>query len=230
MKNRILVFLVIFLLLCTSCSISEEIVVSKGIGDSYIYDEENILDDAKEKELNNMLIELESKTGIEYIVYTTQDLQNKSIETFALELFNKLNVGKERQDNGILFLISRSDNKPIICIGRGLRSYINDIQCSKIINSYFLPYLEKGEYSNAIEFSLQATLILLSNEYDISIGGIDNTIDINVISNSESAIISVSALTIALLFIFFIETFDKNHNKKINKNPNKMVIKKINRI
>lgn len=179
MRKRITLLVMLSLVLViimgtlTSCSTSDKIPIPKVIEDVYIYDENNIIDDDTEKQLNNMLVELEKKTGAEFSVITIDGLLDRSIETYANNLFNTLGIGKKDKDNGVLLLISKTDTKVRLEIGRGLEGCLNDSKCGRILDNYFVPYREKGEYTKATDQTVKAVLNVLAQEYKIEITGLD---------------------------------------------------------
>mgnify|MGYP002577812380 FL=1 len=128
-KKRIISYvmlLITFVIMLTGCTTSEKIPIPKVEKDVYIYDEDNIIDDDVEEKLNKMLVELEKKSEVEFVVVSVESLLDRSIEDYANNLFNTLGIGKKEKDNGLLLLFSRSDKKVRLEIGRGLEGCLND--------------------------------------------------------------------------------------------------------
>ena len=165
--------LAIFVSLIAGCTLSEKIPIPSVKKDVFIYDEDNIIDDDIENNVNKMLVELEKKTGVEFAVISVQSLLDRTIEDYANNLFNTLGIGKKGEDNGILLLFSRADNKVRLEIGRGLEGCLNDAKCGRILDDFFVPYRELDEYSTAAEYTVYAVLNVLCKEYDITITGFD---------------------------------------------------------
>lgn len=178
-KKRIfsyaMLLLVLFNIICilSGCSTSEKIPIPTVKENVYIYDEDNILDDEVESSLNQMLVELEEKTEAEFVVVSIESLLDHSIETYANNLFNTLGIGKKGKDNGVLLLISRSDKRVRLEIGRGLEGCLTDSKCGNILDNYFVPYRESDEYTKATDLTVQAVLKVVSKEYDITIDGLN---------------------------------------------------------
>ena len=168
----VLLVLAIFMSLFTGCT-TKEIPIPDVKENVYIYDEDNIIDDDIEQKLNTMLVDLESQTEAEVVVISVEGLLDKSIEDYANKLFNTLGIGKKGKDNGILLLISRSDEKVRLEIGRGLEGCLNDAKCGSILDDFFVPYRESDEYTKATDLTIQAVLKVLSEEYEITIKGLD---------------------------------------------------------
>ena len=136
-KKRIISYvmlLITFVIMLTGCTTSEKIPIPKVEKDVYIYDEDNIIDDDVEEKLNKMLVELEKKSEVEFVVVSVESLLDRSIEDYANNLFNTLGIGKKEKDNGLLLLFSRSDKKVRLEIGRGLEGCLNDAKCSRILH------------------------------------------------------------------------------------------------
>ena len=147
-KKRIISYvmlLITFVIMLTGCTTSEKIPIPKVEKDVYIYDEDNIIDDDVEEKLNKMLVELEKKSEVEFVVVSVESLLDRSIEDYANNLFNTLGIGKKEKDNGLLLLFSRSDKKVRLEIGRGLEGCLNDSKCGRILDDYFVPYRENDE-------------------------------------------------------------------------------------
>lgn len=173
----VLLVLATFMSFFTSCT-SQEIPIPTVEQDVYIYDEDNIIDDDVEKQLNAMIVDLESQTGAEFAVITTESLLDKTIEDYANKLFNTLGIGKDGEDNGVLLLISRSDEKVRLEIGRGLEGCLNDGKCGAILDNYFVPYRENDEYTKATEMTVKAVLNVIAEEYEIDIQGLEKDLPV----------------------------------------------------
>ena len=169
----LLMVLTTLMSMLTGCTTSEKIPIPTIEKDVYIYDEDNIIDDDVEENLNKMLVELEEKTEVEFAVISVESLLDRSIEDYANNLFNTLGIGKKGEDNGILLLFSRSDEKVRLEIGRGLEGCLNDSKCGRILDDYFVPYRENDEYTEATKLTVNAVLKVLCEEYDITITGLN---------------------------------------------------------
>lgn len=203
-KRRIISCMMLLLVLATlmsmltACTTSEKIPISTAEKDVYIYDEDNIIDDNVEKELNQMLVELEKKTEIEFVVVSVKSLLDQSIEDYSNNLFNTLGIGKKGEDNGILLLFSRSDEKVRLEIGRGLEGCLNDSKCGRILDTFFVPYRENDKYTKATKMTVQAVLNVLAEEYEINIQNLEE--DIQVEDNSDNGI----PLWLWIILIFLV--------------------------
>ena len=170
--------------------------------DVYVYDSGDIIDNNVEKELNELLTKLEKQTKAEVAVVTVTSLLDMEIEDYSYELANTLGIGKAKEDNGVLLLISKTDTKVRLEIGKGLEGCLNDSKCGRILDDYFVPYREKDEYSEGTKKTIEAVVSVIAKEYDTTIGEIDAGVA-NELEESESYVWLWILLIIILLVVFF---------------------------
>ena len=176
-KKRIISYLMLLMVvttlmsMLTGCTTSEKKSISSVENDVYIKNEDSIIADDIKENLTQTLVELESKTEVEFSVMSVESLLDRNIEEYANTIFNTLDIG----DNGVLLLFSRSDKKVRLEFGRGLEEYLNDSICDRILDTYFVPYCcETNEYAKAIEMTETAVLTVISGEYKIDIQGLES--------------------------------------------------------
>lgn len=196
----------IFTFSITGCGNSKKIPIPTVKDGVYIYDDGNIIDDDVESQINDMLVDLEEKTEVEFAVITVEDLQGLEIEEYANNLFNTLGIGKKGEDNGLLLLISQSDERVRLEIGRGLEGCLNDAKCGRILDDYFVPYRDNDEYTKGTELTVEATLNVLADEYDVQIQGLDENLQLEEGEDEEdnTIIVIIYILLIILVTIKFI--------------------------
>lgn len=184
---------------CSEFGSKEEIPIPEVQKDVYVYDTNNIINDETERKLNVLLIQLESKTTAEVAVITVPSLLDMEIEDYSYKLANTLGIGKAGEDNGVLLLISRNDNKVRLEIGKGLEGCLNDSKCGRILDDYFVPYREKNEYSEGTYQTIQAVTSVIAKEYNTSVDGLEKDYE-KEINDKESK----EAETVFLIILFII--------------------------
>lgn len=217
-KVRLFSFIGLFLVLfsiigiTSGCSINENISVPEIKEGVFVYDQDNVINDETEKDLNSMLADLKEKTNVEFVVMSVKSLSGHSIRDYSNEVFNKLQIGKKDDENGLLLLFSRSNNAVRIKVSKGLEGILNTSLCSHILTNYFIPYRNNDEYTKATKLSIEAILNELCAEYNISINGLDTSIQINTKSStSKSTEIIITTIFVVSLFIFFVFITVYNH-------------------
>lgn len=199
----IVLILVLCLLVLTGCSIedNDKIQIPEVLEDTYIYDQGNFIDDNIEKDTNKFLDELEEKTQIEFVVITIDSLNDLTIEQYANKLANTLGIGKEKEDNGILLLISKNDNKVRLEIGNGMQGIITDSISGRILDQYFVPLREEDNYNQAVYDTVQATINVIksSEEYDFEIENLDDDKIVQEITETEIIVFIIIIIVLIIL-------------------------------
>lgn len=101
--------------------------------------------------IENRLYALEKTTGVEMAVVTIPNIpSDHTIETFAVELFEKWGIGKKKSDNGLLLLLSREEKKFRFEVGYGLEGSIPDILANRIIEAHMIPSFKEENYDQGV--------------------------------------------------------------------------------
>lgn len=174
----LVVALIVIFIPLNSLADSSKIKLPDVKKDTFIYDQGDFLNDDEERKVNELLIKLEKASTIEFAVITIPSLNDLTIEEYANKMANELGIGKKEKDNGVLLLISKTDNKVRLEIGNGLQGILTDSISGRILDNYFVQYRESNEYEKAVSQTVQAVInrIASSEEYDFSIDGIDESL------------------------------------------------------
>ena len=217
-KIKVYLLTVLILLSCLLCGCTSasnnttssdsevKIQVPEVLKDTYVYDQGNIISDDQEAVINNILVQLEEKTTVEFAVITIPSLNNLTIEQYAVKLANTLGIGKAGEDNGILLLVSKPDTKVRLEIGRGLQGFLTDSVSGRILDKYFVPSREKDDYNDACFNTVNAVINCIANsdDYEFSeIEGLDP--EINVETENKLTAGQVIGIIILIIFLLILE-------------------------
>jgi uncharacterized protein len=113
-------------------------------------------------ELNRIISELEAKNGTEIAVVTVaKTAPSPTPKAFATELFNYWNIGKQGQDNGVLFLVSVADRRVEIETGYGVEGVLPDARVGNIIETKITPRFKQGDFDGGILAGTQSLVAVL---------------------------------------------------------------------
>lgn len=165
-KKRLIIFF-IFFLICfffyPSCLFPDEDVNFPDYT-GYINDYVGLLDYGSKSKLEALASKIERETGSEIAVAIVDSLQGITEEEYAVELFEKWGIGKEKEENGILILICTEGevgNRPLrIEVGYGLEGVITDLEAGLIIDEAIVPSFGKGNFYEG----LYNAIIIIANE------------------------------------------------------------------
>ena len=203
-KKRIISLFVFLVMLSTlvitftGCGAKEAIKVPEVQQDVFVYDQDECINNEIEAEINFMIKELKEKTESEIAVVSVVSLNGHTIEEYANELFNSLGIGKKGEDNGVLLLFSKSDERVRLEIGRGLEGCLNDAKCGRILDDYFVPYREKGDYTNGARNTVIAVINVIAEEYQVEL---ENVGEAEVTEGKENELDNWVYIVILILII-----------------------------
>jgi uncharacterized protein len=116
------------------------------------------------KNLETRLLALEKRKGSQLIVVMLPSTQPEDIASFALAVFEKNKIGREKSDDGILLLIAKDDRKVRIEVGYGLEGAIPDAIAARIIREYIQPKFRQSDYAGGINDATQVMEKIIDGE------------------------------------------------------------------
>lgn len=213
-KPYLIIFITAFVLLsifagCASTSTTDERIYAPRGKSIFITDENNLIGDNIERELNEIMIELERQTQIEFDIIATESLVDKTIEEYSNIIFSSLEINK--QNNAILLVFSKEEGKARIEVGRGLEGRLKELKCNEILEDYFLPYSQINDYSKATVNTAKAIINIVAEDYVVIIDeanniGIEEDKDK---AKEETGFSFPSFIVIAIIFIVILTIFPK---------------------
>lgn len=154
MRYWIPVLFVLFLIPYSLFPIRVASYTSPGSPKGFMNDFAGMLKPEEVQSLEADLQNFSNQTGNEIAVVTVPNLGGDTIENYAVKLFEEWKIGKAKQDNGVLFLISRDDRQVRIEVGYGLEPVITDIESAHIIADEIVPNFKLEHYYGGISGAL----------------------------------------------------------------------------
>jgi len=148
---------------------------SPGKPSGYVNDFAKVLTTETLQNLENRLQSVEATSGTEIVVVTISSLEDETVETFAVKLFEEWGIGKGRIDNGLLLLVAINDGKVRIETGYGMEGVLTDLQSGRIINNDIIPFFKAGDYGGGIVSGIDTIVGIVSG--DIAASQYDNSDD-----------------------------------------------------
>ncbi|WP_414530221.1 TPM domain-containing protein [Nodularia chucula] len=143
----------------------EEVPNPRQVSGGWVTDMADILNNETEAEINQMIADLEAKNGTEIAVVTVPTTSPApSPKSFATELFNHWGIGKQGEDNGVLFLISVGDRRVEIETGYGIEAILPDAKVGNIINSQIIPEFKQGDFAGGTLAGTKALVLVLGSD------------------------------------------------------------------
>jgi uncharacterized protein len=191
--QKLLLSVVLCILSTSAFSIDK---ISKPSGP--VADYAGIIDASDERQIYQIAERLWNKVKIGIVVVTFPDICDESVEDVASKLYEKWGIGSSKTDEGILLLVSLNPRKIKIETGYGSESYLNDAKVGRIIDSYALPYLSIGRYSEGIRSTVMAVAAIIGNN------NTDLSTDESQTEKSTIRIPSIFKMIIGILAVLFL--------------------------
>lgn len=129
--------------------------------DDHVTDPANRLTDAQEKDLEATLAAFRTSTGHEIAVFVPASLGGDTVEDVAYRTFNSWKLGREAEDDGVLFVIAPVERKIRIETGRGVGDRLPDVVAARIIREHVVPHMKAEDLDGALRDGLAAIMAAL---------------------------------------------------------------------
>ncbi len=168
MKKLTHLFLTIALLLCLVVPALASFPKPVGL----VNDFANIIPNNAQAKLENLLRELKQKTTDEVAVVTIADLENASVEGYAVDLFENWGIGQKGKDNGVLILVAVAQRKVRIEVGYGLEGILPDGRVGEIIREQITPAFKAGDYGGGLLQGTLAVAGIIARDAGVQLSGL----------------------------------------------------------
>lgn len=150
MKKIILFSVLAFVVFCSSSSA----YYSPGKPTGFVNDYANVMSAGAKANLEAELVNFESATKHEIVVVVIPSLKGDYIENFAEKLFKEWGIGKDKADNGVLYLIAKEDRQARVEVGYGLEGALTDTQTKVIQEKVANPKFKEEKYDEGITLAV----------------------------------------------------------------------------
>ena len=130
-----------------------------------VYDYADVLNPTEEKELENKLVRYSDSTTTQIVVITIDDLKGESIGLLTPRWAHEWGIGQEKEDNGILILLAKTERKIWIAPGYGVEDRLTAGINGELIRNIIIPEFKAGSYYNGLDKGADAIFEVLKGKY-----------------------------------------------------------------
>ncbi len=131
----------------------------------YVNDYAGIMSSGTQDELDALGRQLESETGAQVVIVTTDSLHGADAMKVATDTANKAQLGSGEKDNGVLILVSIDDKQRFMAVGSGLEGDLTDIDCEHLQQDYLVPAFRQGNYDQGLNDLYVHTVAHIADAY-----------------------------------------------------------------
>ncbi len=124
---------------------------------SYVYDENRILNANETHAFNTIAQELYNKTGVGIAAAIFQDIEGEDFRDFAVSIAESWKIGSKGKD-GILIFVTLNEKRRSVEVGYSVEAILPDALVERIQQQTLVPQFRQGNYAQGI----------LSLEYELS--------------------------------------------------------------
>lgn len=133
--------------------------------DKYANDFTSTLSNSELSSLNIKLKSFEDSTSNQVVFLMINSLNDYPLEMYTYEVAARNKIGTSKNNNGVLFFVSKNDRKMRIEVGYGLEGALPDALASSILRNEVRPYFKRGDYYSGISAGLNAIMLASVGEY-----------------------------------------------------------------
>lgn len=130
-----------------------------------VYDYADVLNPSEEKELESKLIRYSDSTSTQIVVISVEDLKGEDIGILTPKWAQEWGIGQEKEDNGILILLSKKDRKIWIAPGYGVEERLTAGINGELTRNIIIPEFKAGSYYSGLDKGADAIFKVLQGKY-----------------------------------------------------------------
>lgn len=115
-----------------------------------LIDAGQFIPDAQEIEIEQRIRALYTAGGPQFVVWTLQSLEGEDIAQLGIRAAEAWKIGREKQDDGVILLVSRAERRTRLEVGYGLEGTIPDIVANRLLQSVVRPSLRENNLAMGI--------------------------------------------------------------------------------
>lgn len=165
-KNTWVILKAIVCLLFTQISFGQFTIPEKPELQTSVYDYANVLSATEKSQLEEKLIKYSDSTSTQIVVITIESLKGEDIGILTPKWGQTWGIGgTEKNDNGVIILLSKAERKIWISAGYGLEDRLSAGIGGEITRNIIIPEFKAGSYFNGLDKGTNAIFDVFKGKY-----------------------------------------------------------------
>lgn len=148
------------LLLVLPISVLAQDIPDKPTTGGYVFDFQDVIDDAVEADINEIAKKLQKEGKMELMIVTVPTIGELEPYEYGMKFFREWGIGDTEKDNGLLIYITTDmgagNNVIRFSTGYGLEGNYPDSETQRLTQTYMKDALKKGDYTTAFANVVEA--------------------------------------------------------------------------
>lgn len=164
------ILLVLAALLCVALPMQSFAAIPDAPTENiYVVDTANVIDGADREEMLALGAALDDASTAQVVAVTVEFLDGMDAEEYAYQLFNTWGIGDEKEENGVLLLLSVGDREYWITLGKGIEKKLTVSRATQIVDDTALDFFADGDYSAGMRAAYDALCERVAEIYNVSL-------------------------------------------------------------
>jgi uncharacterized protein len=164
-NTSIFLKLLVFFLF-TQISFAQFTIPEKPDFQTSVYDYANVLSATEKSQLEEKLIQYSDSTTTQIVVITIESLKGEDVSQLATKWGQTWGIGgSEKNDNGVIILLSKAERKIWISAGYGLEDRLTAGIGGEITRNIIIPEFKAGSYYNGLDKGADAIFDVFKGKY-----------------------------------------------------------------
>ena len=131
---------------------------------SPVTDLTNTLSTTEQQALAQKLSVFSQEKGSQIVVLIVPTTQPEDIAQYSLRVAEAWQIGRDKEDDGVIILLAKNDRKMRIEVGYGLEGAIPDAIAKRIVSDVMAPKFRQGDFSGGLNAAVDQLMALVSGE------------------------------------------------------------------
>jgi uncharacterized protein len=166
MMKKWFLLLIGCLFIFTGCVEEKKFEVPKLTG--RVVDTTNTLSEQEKKDIENAILNFEKNTGGQFAVCIVPEMYGETVESASMKVAEAWKIGKEGEDNGIIFFMSMKEREFRIEVGYGYEGKINDAKAGDLGRAA-IPFFKEKKWTHGIISIINGSSDIISGKKSANI-------------------------------------------------------------
>jgi uncharacterized membrane protein YgcG len=154
----ILALVILGLMACDADKKNSPATITKQ---SSVIDSADLLSDTQEDSIFHLIHSLKKEVGSQIMILTIKSLDGRNINEFSNIEFNSRELGREKENDGLLIVIAVQEKQMRIEVGTGLEKIIKDDLAARINQNVMAPKFREGKFGAGIYNAVDTIKLLV---------------------------------------------------------------------
>jgi uncharacterized protein len=119
-----------------------------------VVDEFGLLSENERASLSQLLVNAKATSGVEIGVYIPASMRGREIEDFSIAVAEAWQLGRKKEDKGLLLVVAPKERKMRLEVGYGLEGDLTDAYSGRLLDQVMRPFFREGRYFEGIVATL----------------------------------------------------------------------------